>query len=343
MKTDKLLRISPSSIDVGPIPFDLFVQRENTLILFCRSGLPITEKHIKTLERRTNPFYVKKKQWVSYVEYAEESLPLILVDSDIDTSYRSEVMHALSLKHLDAVLYAEEPEKALDGLRDLADSYIDYLYDTPEGAIHLFKRSEADSPLLQRSINCATFNVMIGQKLLPNEKQLVVELALAGMLHDIGMKFVDQEILDKQERLTPEEFDEVKKHCLLGADLLTRLKVPKGVVMAALSHHERFDGSGYMEGLSGKNIHPTARITAISDVYDAITSDRAYADKKQHIDALVEMKSMSHLFDEQMIGALADVVLRNETLIQHYNHDTIMVDPLEIMRGINRSSAATGG
>lgn len=340
MNTDRLLEISPSSIETGPIPFDLFLLRNDSLVLFCRKGLPITDSHIQVLERRLNPFYVKKKQWSNYVEYAEDALPLILADSCIETSYRSEVMHALSFKRLDRVLNSSKPEEAVEELVDLAECYINYLHDTPEAAIHLFKRSEEDDAILQRSINCATFNVMIGQKLMPNNKNLVQEFALAGMLHDIGMKYVEPSVVNKKGRLTEDEFDQVKQHCTRGADLLSKMDVSEGIVMSALSHHERFDGSGYLEGLTGNDIHPLARVTAISDVYDALTSDRPYASKKKHVSALMEMKELKHLFDGHMLGILADVVLRNERLIERYNHEGIFLDPADLTDDLSAQVAA---
>jgi HD-GYP domain-containing protein (c-di-GMP phosphodiesterase class II) len=97
-----------------------------------------------------------------------------------------------------------------------------------------------------------------------------------------------------------------------------------------MSHHERNDGSGYLEGLARDEIHPFARITAVSDVYDALTSNRPYAERKRHIAALAEIREARHLFDRQAVDTLIDVVLRNERLIDLYNQDKVPVNLADV-------------
>jgi len=97
-------------------------------------------------------------------------------------------------------------------------------------------------------------------------------------LHDIGKIGIPDAILRKPGKLTPEEFEVMKTHTRIGADILAGSNVPL-LQMAreiALNHHERWDGQGYPRGLAGKAIPESARITAIVDVYDALTHDRVY-------------------------------------------------------------------
>ena len=103
------------------------------------------------------------------------------------------------------------------------------------------------------------------------------DLALSALLHEFGMQFVDQEILNKPSELDESEYEEVKKHTDLGFQHLSRKCFMKGIVSAvALQHHERYDGSGYPNGSSGDDIHEYSRIVAACDFYDAYTSDRPY-------------------------------------------------------------------
>lgn len=95
-------------------------------------------------------------------------------------------------------------------------------------------------------------------------------------LHDVGKVGITDAILRKTGKLTPEEFEEMKAHTVIGADLLRTAGLPLVAVHIALCHHERWDGSGYPRGLHGEQIPLEARIVAVADVYDALRSERCY-------------------------------------------------------------------
>jgi HD-GYP domain-containing protein (c-di-GMP phosphodiesterase class II) len=142
----------------------------------------------------------------------------------------------------------------------------------------------------QHSVDVAVLGILLGRTAgLPRDQ--LRELALGCLLHDLGKMYIDEAILDKPGRLTPEEFDEIKKHPQMGFELIRRMPVfsilPAHV---AYQHHERQDGKGYPRGLVGNNLlgrtlaermNPKrmlliAEIAAVADVYSALTSDRPY-------------------------------------------------------------------
>jgi len=98
----------------------------------------------------------------------------------------------------------------------------------------------------------------------------------ASLLHDIGKLAVPEQILSKPGRLTPEEFEKMKIHPVVGAEILSRVQFPYPVVPVVRSHHERWDGNGYPDGLRGEEIPLGARILAVVDCFDALTTDRPY-------------------------------------------------------------------
>lgn len=103
------------------------------------------------------------------------------------------------------------------------------------------------------------------------------EISLGGLIHDVGKMRVDQEVLNKPGKLTDEEFRHMKSHVLMGAELARETaSVPMKALAVLEEHHERFDGSGYPQGLQGDAISQAGKMAAICDVYDAITSDRCY-------------------------------------------------------------------
>lgn len=118
-------------------------------------------------------------------------------------------------------------------------------------------------------------------------------LQIAALLHDIGKIGIPDNILHKKEQLTPEEFEKIREHPTIGATILYPIKELSGILSAVRSHQERFDGNGYPDRLKGEEIPLLARIIAVADTFDAMTSNRPYRDKKPHEDAVTEIKRCS--------------------------------------------------
>lgn len=128
----------------------------------------------------------------------------------------------------------------------------------------------------QHCVDVGVLSIVLGRELRLGRKALI-NLGKAAFFHDIGKMFVPKLILNKPERLNEEEFEEMKKHSQYGHDCLKYvLKQPKLIYESVLYHHERFDGSGYPLGSAGGDIPFFAKIIAVTDVYDAITSKRPY-------------------------------------------------------------------
>ena len=145
----------------------------------------------------------------------------------------------------------------------------------------------------------------------------VVENArLAGRLHDVGKIGIREEILNKPDALTPEEFDHVKDHVRMGMEILTPLKHIPVALDFVHDHHEHWDGSGYPRGLAGTQITIGGRILAACDAFDALTSRRAFReamDPRETI-AYLERNEVGRLLDPEVFAALKKVVARRKTL-----------------------------
>lgn len=108
------------------------------------------------------------------------------------------------------------------------------------------------------------------------QPQLIERIYMAGLLHDVGKIGVPEGVLQKAGRLTPEEFDQMKKHPLVGARILKDIKQIEDIIPGVLHHHERYDGKGYPHGLTGQHIPLMGRIICLADCFDAMTSNRTY-------------------------------------------------------------------
>ena len=121
------------------------------------------------------------------------------------------------------------------------------------------------------------FSVLIGRKLGLPEEQLKI-LRIGGLFHDIGKIGIPDSILQKEAKLTDDEYSEIKNHPSIGAHILGAASIFKDIIPIVKHHHERYDGRGYPSGLAGEDIPYLARITAVADTFDAMTSKRSYRD-----------------------------------------------------------------
>lgn len=137
-----------------------------------------------------------------------------------------------------------------------------------------------DDYTFRHSLNVCMLSTMIGKWLSYSQVE-VKQLSLAGLFHDIGKLKISNDIINKPEALTEEEFEIIKKHPIYGYNILSdTIGISKNVTLGALQHHERIDGRGYPYGLKDDKIHEFARIIAICDIYDAMTSERVYKGKE---------------------------------------------------------------
>ncbi len=139
------------------------------------------------------------------------------------------------------------------------------------------------------------------------------DLQRAAFLHDIGKIGVPVAVLDKTSKLDDEEFRLIKCHPDLGAKIIEPINAFRAITPMIAQHHERFDGKGYPAGLAGEEIHQGARILAVADVYDAISSDRPYRKGMKIGEALELIQSETGgQFDPVMVEALLKVIAKDQ-------------------------------
>ncbi|MBU5592112.1 HD-GYP domain-containing protein [Clostridium sp. MSJ-4] len=151
----------------------------------------------------------------------------------------------------------------------------------------------SNSYLFHHSVNVAILNAMLGKWLNLSSRDIML-LTYTGILHDIGKSKIPASIIDKPHNLTKKEFELVKTHSIKSYDIVKTIPyIDPAVEMGVLMHHERMDGSGYPLGLKGDTIHLYGKITAITDMFDAITSNRPHKKKQCPLHALEILKADS--------------------------------------------------
>lgn len=138
----------------------------------------------------------------------------------------------------------------------------------------------------------------------------VSDIALGGLLHDIGKIGVSDQVLKKPGKLTKEEWEEIKTHCEIGYSILSSINGAEHIREMVLYHHERPDGTGYPHGLKGDDIPVPARIIAVADAFDSMTAERVYSTPKTPDEAIEEIvKLRGKQFDESVVDALCELMV----------------------------------
>lgn len=203
-----------------------------------------------------------------------------------------------------------------------------------------------DEGLQRHSLNVAILNGIIARSMKLHEEQ-IQDLIFAGLVHDVGKTMIPQEILDAPRKLTAKEYEIIKKHPgysyqLIGED------VKESIRLAALYHHERTDGKGYPEGISDR-IPFYAKITAVSDVYEALVAKRSYKDERVPFDVLNMLSEGKFGLDydttvrfvNYMVGELRDkIVLMSDGSegIVCYVPPNDIIHPIVVSKGIVRQT-----
>jgi HD-GYP domain-containing protein (c-di-GMP phosphodiesterase class II) len=212
----------------------------------------------------------------------------------------------------------------LADLRDVVDLIAASITESPDAALFLGDLAGADQYTHRHSVNVTALGLLLGraywrtqgwvdfrgQRRWDRIDERLAKLGMGLLLHDIGKMVVPTEVLNKPGRLDADEWELMKTHPEAGVALLDSATVSPLVRSVVRDHHERYDGSGYPRGIAGDGIGEFPRLAAIVDVYDAITSQRPYAEAQPaHVGVRVIVEGEGQAFDPAMVGVFRRVVM----------------------------------
>ncbi|MES2932473.1 MAG: HD-GYP domain-containing protein, partial [Pseudomonadota bacterium] len=178
----------------------------------------------------------------------------------------------------------------------------------PDALISLARLKNKDDYTYMHSVAVCALMIALARKMKLDANQ-TRDAGLAGLLHDVGKMMVSQSILDKPGKLTDDEFVAIKEHPVEGHKILSGAPgVSDAALDVCLHHHERFDGTGYPHQLQGEAISLFARMGAVCDVYDAITSNRAYKAGWEPSESLRRMAEWDGHFDPAVFQAFVKCI-----------------------------------
>jgi len=285
-----------------PLPCPIYVLVAERYVMLRSRGDTLTVARVQSLAKAgADAVHILRANWQEFVNGVEE----YHMPGELDPDERMRHMRALLMAN-EEQFGSHEPRKMVFlKFENLVGHLVEEIYRDPSrGVRHLRRNHDPVLYAANHAVNSAIYATLIGMSLkypLNDGKKL----AYACLVHDIGNFYIPKTVLQKKGPLTPEEFELMRTHTTRGAELLQSMGAPTEVVQTAYQHHERVDGKGYPQGLSGKNIHPYAKICAIADVYDAITSTRAHQAGLSGAEAMHRMRSQEGLFDMEFLAKLS--------------------------------------
>lgn len=215
------------------------------------------------------------------VKESRKGEPLTVKKGELltQTRFYKEYKHVVDLLKQSFEEIRASKEIPLEKMQEIATGSIAPLINEEKAVSELLAGNPWDYYTFYHSVNVAVLSGMLG-KWLGYSGDMLCNLILAGLLHDVGKSEIPIRILNKPSQLTWDEMEIMKMHTIYGYQLLqSASNVTMRVRLGVMQHHERLDGSGYPLKLTGGNIHQFAKIIAVADIYDAMTSDRVYRRK----------------------------------------------------------------
>lgn len=273
------------------VMFDIFVKAFDGFKKVAKKSTIVTDKLIdKLTENKYDTVYTPYEQKNDMYAYVENNLDTIIYDTTVTQEQKSKVIYSTATDIADALFSSPITTGSIQRTRGIIKPMLDSILSDNTTIDSLIAVSSYDYYTYTHSVDVSVYSLGIGRELnlFPTTLNLLGE---AAILHDIGKSQIDIGIVNKPGRLTAEEFDEMKLHPTYAYQLLVEHGVKNPAILSgARDHHEKLDGSGYPRGLKGEDISKFARIIAIADIFNALTTRRSYKPALSTFEALKIMK-----------------------------------------------------
>lgn len=267
--------------------------------ILSNNGSIMLKENVILTERYINKLH---KIGIRYVYIHEEMLEDIEPQDPKFLEIKSDVVKQLS--NVFSKLEYNIENVSLQGTLSAVTDIVEYLLENKNiSQTYLMEIKTYDNYTYVHSLNTCVLALFFGVQLSYNKSKLI-ELGMGSLLHDVGKTKIAKSILNKNDKLSTEEFEIMKKHSQYGYDIVNKMNdMSYRSKLIVLQHHERIDGNGYPKGIKGDRISKFAQITSISDVYDAMVSDRIYRKKIKENEAYeLILGGAGTLFDWELVN-----------------------------------------
>ncbi|MBT4762341.1 MAG: HD domain-containing protein [Bdellovibrionaceae bacterium] len=290
-----------------PVPFDIYIYINGKYIHYLRDGDSITKEKLKKFESKApESFFILYEHKGKYKDYVHD-----LIESDkVSPQEKALILRESSIALVEELFESPNVEKALNDSKVIISDFINFMGEEPEGMADLIGLSSHDFYTYNHSLDVSIYALGLGQVVGYSKEDLKV-LGEGSLFHDIGKRNVSADIICKAGPLDENEWAEMQKHPEFGLAILNQYDVSDAIKACCFEHHESFTGNGYPQKLHADEIHPMARIVAITDTYDALTTKRTYNQPMSPEKALKFIKNkLISRFDPDLVNAMYSVLFQ---------------------------------
>jgi HD-GYP domain-containing protein (c-di-GMP phosphodiesterase class II) len=305
---DRHLKIKIHSLHpLKATTFDTFIHINDKYILYLRAGDRLTAEKIEKLSG-ADVFFIREEDRQAYKKYVHSQM----ADNDLNVLEKARILRESSYSLVEELFENPDVNEALDQSKELITNFVEFMETYPEAMANLIGLSSHDFYTYNHSLDVCIYSLGLGRAAGYTKKEELEELGRGSLFHDIGKRHVSPDIICKKGPLDDLEWAQMKKHPLYGLQILNNYpNASDGVKACVFEHHENHVGNGYPQQLVGQDIHPMARIVAITDTYDAMTTKRTYNEPMRPIEALKMMKEkISGRFDPDLLNAMHSILFK---------------------------------
>lgn len=268
------IRLS-SVVTDHPLAFDLLLSVGGKPVLFRKQGDVLTRDRLKVLFRHGGEkFLVPSDQRSLYLQ----SLRTAAQQENCSAEEKSKYLKETAFVHVNDLFTKKDISPVITEAEGLVEEMVNFLSTDINATSSLMRLSTHDYYTYNHCVDVSVYSIVLARRVYgDSNKEVLIAAGLGGLLHDIGKRKVNLDIINKRSALTNDEWKEIRRHPEYGREFLEEIpSVPDRTRLMVYEHHENFDGTGYPRGLTGDQISGLARVVAIADVFDALTTNRSY-------------------------------------------------------------------
>jgi len=264
----------------------------NRYVFYRESNLLFSDRHhCKLEENGVTHIYIAAADRKLYLRYLEAHIDEILQDPKLSSAEKNEIHYACATKLAEDLFNDPRSGENVKRARRMVDATVHHILQEAGRLSALIDVMSFDYYTYTHSVNVCVLGVALGHRIGLTPEELEA-LGVGLLLHDMGKSEIDVAVLNKHGPLSDEEWELMKTHPQLGVDIFKHSPLVGPVALTViLQHHEKCTGCGYPAGLRGTEIHRFAKIAALVDVFDALTTERAYRGALQSFTAIQVMKN----------------------------------------------------
>ncbi|MBF0292057.1 MAG: DUF3391 domain-containing protein [Nitrospinae bacterium] len=286
------------------IGFDIFARANGVIsVVFIKNSIMSNEIRAEWIEKNLN-LLILKHDLAAYHDYLSNM-------SKTSKNPESKLAMIRESSRIIVEGLSENPrsEKLMGQTIETVQDIIHVVMENPDAFYAIMKLNNYDYYTFTHSVNVATLSIALGLSEGMKAGKELADLALGAVLHDIGKSQLEHSLINKPGTLTDDEYKNITSHVMKGYEMLRwNASISAHAMIPLLQHHEKLTGGGYPNGLSGAQIHLFGRIVAVIDVYDALTTERAYRKALKPFEALSILSKGLNDYDKRLFTMLVSLI-----------------------------------